>query len=345
VSPSDRPRGLYFRDPACLEHDPRGQMLTAPDTPRRLLAVEGHLRALDWVGWEPREAGPALEREVELIHSARHVALIRELAAAGGGPVDPETWVGKESYRAALHAAGAAIGMTRALVAGEACCGFAAVRPPGHHATPHQAMGFCLFNNIAIAAEFAIRELGVDRVLILDWDVHHGNGTNDAFRERDDVLFASIHEAGAFPGTGRPHDVGTGPGEGYSINLPVPRGSEGDLWLSLIEHVILPAAASFDPQLVLISAGYDAHVEDPLADCRLETDSFAEMARHVRDFAATRGVPVGAVLEGGYVPEVLADCVRSTMVALAGEEPAVSAAPDALLTSRAAAHVAHYWPL
>ncbi len=336
---------LYFHDPVCLEHGSAEQVFWSPEVPARLQAVEDHLAALDWVGWKPREAGPALEAEIEMIHRPRHLAYIRGLAEAGGGPVDGDTWVGESSYRAALHAAGAAIGMTRALLAGETRCGFAAVRPPGHHATPREAMGFCLFNNVAIAAELAIRELGCERVLILDWDVHHGNGTNEAFRERSDVLFASIHESGSFPGTGRPHDVGSGPGEGYTINLPVPRGSDGELWLSLIEHVILPAAASFEPQLVLISAGYDAHIEDPLADCRLETSSFAEMARHVRDFAAEREIPVGAVLEGGYVPAVLADCVRETMIALAGDQPALSAAPDPLLTSRAAAHVAHYWPL
>jgi len=337
--------GLYFHDPACLEHDPGGRIMWTPEVPARLEAVEDHLQALGWLGWEPREAGPALESEIELVHSAAHVAHILDLAQAGGGPIDADTWVGQESYRAAMHAAGAAVGMVRALAEGQARCGFCAVRPPGHHATRREAMGFCLFNNVAIAAELAIRELGVERVFILDWDVHHGNGTNDIFNERPDVLFASIHESGSFPGTGRPHDVGRGRGEGYSINLPVPPGSEGGLWLSLIEHVILPAAASFDPQLVLISAGYDAHVDDPLANCRLQTGSFAEMARHVRDFATAREIPVGAVLEGGYVPAVLAECVRETMLALAGEEPATSAAPDAMLTSRAAAHVGHYWPL
>ena len=337
--------GLYFHDPVCLEHDPRAQMAWAPDVPARLEAVEDHLAALSWVGWKPREAGPALESEIELIHSPAHVAYIRGIAEAGGGPADAETWVGEGSYRAALHAAGAACGMVRALLTGEAQRGFCAIRPPGHHATRDRAMGFCLFNNVAIAAQLAISELGAHRVFILDWDVHHGNGTNEVFHERADVLFASIHESGSFPGTGQISDVGYGAGEGYSINLPVPRGSDGDLWLSLIEHVILPAAATFEPDLVLISAGYDAHLEDTISYGRLLTSSFAEMTRHVRDFASTRGIPVGAVLEGGYVPEVLADCVRETMIALASEQPATCAAPEALLTSRAAAHVGHYWPL
>ena len=145
--------------------------------------------------------------------------------------------------------------------------GFCGVRPSGHHAEPDRAMGFCLFNNVAVAAEFAIRELGARRVFIFDWDVHHGNGTAEAFRRRDDVLFASIHQSALYPGTGPLGDVGSGPGEGYTINLPVPAGSEDDLWLSLVEHIVLPAGREFEPDLVLVSAGFDAHRDDPLAGC------------------------------------------------------------------------------
>jgi acetoin utilization deacetylase AcuC-like enzyme len=206
-------------------------------------------------------------------------------------------------------------------------------------------MGFCLFNNAAIAAAFAIAELGVRRVFILDWDVHHGNGTAESFRERSDVLFASIHQAGIYPGTGSLGDVGSGPGEGYTINLPVPSGSDEDLWLSLLEQIVMPAASEFAPDLVLISAGFDAHREDPLAGCRLETGSFGEMARLLRDVAQEREVPVGAILEGGYAPSLLGPCVRETLLALAGSEPARSAAPGALLTARAAGQVGRYWRL
>ncbi|MFZ1155275.1 MAG: histone deacetylase [Solirubrobacteraceae bacterium] len=337
--------GLYFSDPACLEHDPRVLMPEHPDTPERLEAIERELDEHDWLGWERRKAPPAQDRQLELIHSARHVQRIKELSLAGGGAIDPDTFVGEPSYRAALHAVGSACEMTRALVAREATLGFCGVRPSGHHAEPDRAMGFCLFNNIAIAAEFAVRELGVRRVFILDWDVHHGNGTAEAFRRRSDVLFASIHQSGIYPGTGSLSDVGSGPGEGYTINLPVPAGSEEDLWLSLIEHIVLPVAEAFEPELVLISAGFDAHREDPLANCRLESGSFAEMARHVRGLAAALGVPLGAVLEGGYEPVALAQSVRETLVALGGDEPAHSAAPEPLLTSRAAAHIGHYWPL
>jgi acetoin utilization deacetylase AcuC-like enzyme len=336
---------LYFSHPACLEHDPRAHMPTHPDTPERLYAIEQALLARDWLGWERRQASAASERELELVHSASHVSAIRELCASGGGAIDADTFVGEASYRAALHAVGGTCAMTEALMAGEAQVGFCGIRPSGHHAEPSRAMGFCLFNNVAIAAEHAIRDLGARGVFVLDWDVHHGNGTAEAFRRRSDVLFASIHQEGLYPGSGPLSDVGSGEGEGYTINLPVPAACEEDLWLSLLEHVVLPAAVAFQPSLVLVSAGFDAHRGDPLAGVCLETSSFGEMAKHVRDMAERVGAPLGVVLEGGYEPDVLADCVVETLVALMGSAPPAQAAPEALLTSRAAAQIGHYWPL
>jgi acetoin utilization deacetylase AcuC-like enzyme len=336
---------LYYSHPACLEHDPRVHMPAHPDTPERLQAIELALAASDWLGWERREAPAASASQLELIHSARLVRQIEQLSLDGGGEVDGDTFIGEPSYRAAGHAAGGACEMARALLAGESKLGFCGVRPSGHHAEPDRAMGFCLFNNVALAAELAIRELGLSRVFILDWDVHHGNGTAEAFRRRSDVLFASIHQAGIYPGSGPLGDVGSGPGEGFTINLPVPAGSEEELWLSLIEHIVVPAAFAFAPELVLVSAGFDAHRADPLAGCRLESASFAEMARHVRDLAERLDVPLGVVLEGGYEPAALAESVLETLGALAGERPPAAAAPEALLTSRAAAQIAHYWPL
>jgi len=316
-----------------------------PDTPERLQEIERALAARDWLGWERRTAPPAEEAQLELVHSTRHIERIRELSLAGGGAIDADTFVGEPSYRAALHAAGGACEMTRALMAGESALGFCGVRPSGHHAEPDRAMGFCLFNNVALAAALAIAELGAQRVFVLDWDVHHGNGTAETFRRRSDVLFASIHQSGIYPGSGPLSDAGSGAGEGYTINLPVPSGSDEILWLSLLEHIVLPAAAAFEPDLVLISAGYDAHRADPLAGCRLETSSFAQMARHVRDLARERSIPLGAVLEGGYAPAVLGECVVETLTALAGETPAESAAPEPFFTARAASHIGHYWPL
>jgi acetoin utilization deacetylase AcuC-like enzyme len=336
---------LYFSHPSSLEHDPRAHMPTHPDTPERLIAIERVLEDRDWLGWERREAPPADEMELELVHSARHVESIRDLCLAGGGAIDPDTFVGEASYRAALHAAGGACAMTRALLGGEDRSGFCALRPSGHHAEPERALGFCLFDNVAIAAELAIRELGAERVFVFDWDVHHGNGTAEAFRRRADVLFVSIHQAGIFPGTGPSGDFGSGEGEGYTINLPVPAGAGEELWLSLLEHIVLPVAVSFDPDLVLVSAGFDAHRDDPLADCRLEAESFAQMACQVRDMAEQVGAPLGVVLEGGYDPPALAESTAATLAALGGEGESISAAPEALLTSRAAAGVARHWSL
>lgn len=316
-----------------------------PDVPERLTAIERRLAASDWLGWERREAPAASEDELELVHSRRHVAAVRELCLAGGGAIDPDTFVTEASWEAARRAAGAACAMTRALLSGEGRAGFCAVRPAGHHAEPERAMGFCLFDNVAIAAELAIRELGAERVLVLDWDVHHGNGTVEAFRRRADVLVAGIHQSGIYPGTGSPADMGSGPGEGCTINLPVPAGSEEGLWLSLLEHVVLPAAAAFEPRLVLISAGFDAHRDDPLAGCRLEAASFGRMACHVRALAESLGAPVGAVLEGGYEPAALAASVEATLRALGGEGEPESIAPEEPFTSRAAIQVGRHWPL
>lgn len=336
---------LYLRHPSSLEHDPTVLSPEHPDTPERIAAIEAAMAASEWLGCEVREAPPATELELELVHTRAQVRTVHDLCAAGGGQIDADTFVGEPSYQAALHAAGGACELARALVRGEDRAGFSALRPSGHHAGPEYAMGFCLFNNVAIAAELAVRELGVRRVLILDWDVHHGNGTAHVFRSRSDVLFASIHQLGLFPGTGAVSDAGTGAGLGYTINAPVPRRAGAEVWLSVLEHVILPAAREFAPELVLISAGFDAHRHDPLGDCLLDASSFAQMACQVRDMAASLDAPVGAVLEGGYDPAALSDSVVATIAALAGEGTAEAVAPDPLVTSRVAAHVGHHWTL
>jgi acetoin utilization deacetylase AcuC-like enzyme len=340
-----RHRMLYFHDPSSLAHNPRLLSPDHPDVPERISVVEAAMQQVGWLGCEVREAPAASERELELVHTASHVQMIQDLCSAGGGRIDADTFVGSASYRAALHAAGGACEMVRALLARKASTAFSALRPSGHHADRGRAMGFRLFNNVAIAAELAIRELGVERVMIIDWDVHHGNGTREIFRRRSDVLFASIHQLGLFPGTGAVSDAGSGDGLGYTINVPVPGGSDEEVWISVLEHVVVPAALEFRPQLALISAGFDAHRDDPLGDRLLEANSFTQMACHVREMASSVGAPIGAVLEGGYDPSVLADCVPATIAALDGDSPAESIAPDAIVTSRVAAHVGHFWPL
>jgi acetoin utilization deacetylase AcuC-like enzyme len=336
---------LYYRHPSSREHDPSALESEHPDVPARIEAIEAGLEAAGWPGCEQREAPAATEGELALVHSPSHVSAVRELCEAGGGRIDADTFVTDASFRAALHAAGGACAMTRALVSGEASTGFCGLRPAGHHAERDRAMGFCLFNNVAVAAALAVRELGVERVFILDWDVHHGNGTAEIFRRRNDVLFASIHQTGLYPGSGPVGDAGSDEGLGYTINVPVPKGSDEEVWVSVLEHVIIPAALGFKPQLVLISAGFDAHRDDPLGGCRLETGSFSQLACHVRDMALEVGAPVGAVLEGGYDPAALADSVMATIAGLDGAGEADSIAPDPLVTSRVAAHVGHFWEL
>jgi acetoin utilization deacetylase AcuC-like enzyme len=308
---------LLLTHPASLEHDPRPFIPGHPDTPERIVAIEAALAAQGWLGWERREAPAAPDEWIEAVHSERLLREVRELCEAGGGLIDPDTAVGPESLRAARHAAGGAGELARALLAGEHEVGLSACRPSGHHAEPDRAMGFCLFGNVAIAAELARRELGAARVLVLDWDVHHGNGTEACFRDRADVLFLSIHQMPLYPGTGAATERGVGPGAGYTVNLPVRPGSGEAEWLGLIDEVVAPAAAEYDPDLVLVSAGFDAHRADPLAGCELEAASFAAMARRVRAIARDSGAPLGLVLEGGYHVPSLVESLLATMEAVA----------------------------
>jgi acetoin utilization deacetylase AcuC-like enzyme len=332
--------GLFFSHPACLEHETG----VHPERAARIRKIEQRLGTSAWLGYERREALPASRESLVAVHTEEYVDRLRALSEQGGGELAEETVVGPRSYEAAVCAAGAACAMAEALLAGEAPVGFCATRPPGHHAGRDTTSGFCLLNNVAVAARHALDSLEVRRVFIFDWDVHHGDGTHDVFRATDAVLFASIHQSRLFPGTGPVHDVGVRAGEGYSINLPVPKGSDEDTWFSLLEHIVIPAAAEFRPELVLISAGYDAHRDDEQGGCELEASSYAEMARHVRALGRQVGAPVGAVLEGGYALDPLAASVCATMAVLAGDEPPGSVAPD-FITTRAASHVGHYWTL
>ncbi len=277
------------------------------------------------------------------VHPDAYVDAIRTAAEAGGGYLDADTILSPGSYRAAMHAAGGSCAMVDELLAGNAPFAFCGMRPPGHHAERATAMGFCLLNNVAIAAQHALGR-DIERVLVLDWDVHHGNGTNDIFHSRDDVLFASIHQSPLYPGTGPLSDTGSGPGEGFSLNLPVPPGSGEREFVSLVQHVVAPAAREFRPGIVLVSAGYDAHGDDPLASCELEDGSYAALAACVRELAAELGAPVGVVLEGGYALGALARSVAATIEALGNGVPAPSVEPDAV-TAQAVEFLGRWWPL
>jgi acetoin utilization deacetylase AcuC-like enzyme len=207
-------------------------------------------------------------------------------------------------------------------------------------------MGFCFFNSVAVAAQRALDAHGLSRVLVFDWDVHHGNGTNDIFHESDSVLFASIHESPLYPGSGPASDVGRGRGEGFTVNLPVPGRSGDDVWCSMTEHVVVPLAQSFAPELVLVSAGFDAHADDPLASCRVTDDGFAAMAGSVRRLADALGVPLGLVLEGGYDLGALSRSLVRTLEVF-GADAAPAADPTLALhplAAQAARRLADRWP-
>jgi acetoin utilization deacetylase AcuC-like enzyme len=241
--------------------------------------------------------------------------------------LDADTIAAPASFEAASRAAGAACESAERLLAGEDRYAFCAMRPPGHHAESYRPMGFCLFNSIAVGAASAIADAGAERVLILDWDVHHGNGTEEIFYERDDVLFVSIHQSPLYPGTGAPRDVGTGAGHGYNVNLPVPPGADGELYMAMLEHVVAPIAREWKPDLIGISTGYDAHRDDPLANCMLEDADYWSMTALMRDLGAELEAPLLLNLEGGYDLGALSRSTLATIRALNEEAPPPSADP------------------
>jgi len=327
---------VIFSHPSSLEHETG---FGHPERADRIRAVEAELERRDWLGFERRQA-PAVELERLLaVHPREHVEAVRETSARAGA-FDLDTPTSEGSWEAALHAAGGACALVESLLDDGEAIGFSALRPPGHHAESTRAMGFCLFANLAVAARYALDSLGADRVLVLDWDVHHGNGTNAIFHKSPEVLFASIHQYPCYPGTGALSDAGSGAGEGYSINLPVPAGAGEPEFCGLVEHVVLPAARRFDPDLVLVSAGYDAHRDDPVGGCTLATESYVELTRQ----ALTLGKPVGYVLEGGYDLDALANSVAASMEALTtGGEPGTHS--RGALVEQAATAVGRYWEL
>ena len=231
-----------------------------------------------------------------------------------------DTLASEGSWEAALHSAGGAAAAVDRLLDGDdrPAFAFCGLRPPGHHAERQAAMGFCLFNNVAVAATQAIEAHGIERVLVLDWDVHHGNGTEAIFYESPAVLYSSIHQSPLYPGTGARTDTGRGPGEGYTLNLPVPPGTGSDEFVSLVRDAVVPAAREYKPQLLLISAGYDAHRDDPLAQCELDEAAFREMAATMRALGAELGAPIAVCLEGGYSVGALAASVVATIEGLQG---------------------------
>ncbi len=332
---------VFLEHPSSLEHETGPH----PEQPARIVAIELELEQRGWLGFE-RVRSPAVDREVlTAVHPEGYVAAIERFCEAGGGSLDYDTVVSAGSFEAALHSARGAARMLDVQLGPEASVGFSCHRPPGHHATASRPMGFCLFNNVAVAAAHALEREGISRVMIVDWDVHHGNGTNDIFHSSDRVLFLSIHQAPLYPGTGPASDVGSGPGEGYTVNLPVASGTGDDAYRSLVDHVAVPLARAFAPQLVLISAGYDAHREDPLAGCEVTEAGFAAMTRSLRAVAAELRIPVGAVLEGGYALGALARSVAATLEALSTPDaPSHEEGEVAPVAAVARQRLARWWP-
>jgi acetoin utilization deacetylase AcuC-like enzyme len=244
------------------------------------------------------------------------VDALERFCQAGGGQIDADTAAGPESWEAALAAAGAGLDAVERLQAGEAEAAFVAVRPPGHHATPERVMGFCLFNNVAITAA-ALAEAG-ERVLIVDFDAHHGNGTQDAFYTNGQVAYVSLHQWPLYPGTGRAEETGAGEGVGATVNIPVPPGTTGDVYLAALDEVVVPVAERHQPDWLIVSAGFDGHRDDPLTDLALSAGDFADLTGRLAPL-----VPPGrrlVVLEGGYDLDALTASTIGCVAALAGED-------------------------
>jgi acetoin utilization deacetylase AcuC-like enzyme len=316
---------LVATDPRLAEHDPgRGH----PERPARLTAAVDGLQAAGLeeatLRLEPRRA---TRDELARVHTVAYVEQLEAFCARGGGALDPDTAASAESWDAAVLAAGAGLEAVDALDRGVGVAAFCAVRPPGHHALPGRAMGFCLFNNIAVTAAY-LRARG-DKVLIVDWDAHHGNGTQAMFWTDPSVMYVSLHEWPLYPGTGRLDEIGAGPATGTTINFPLPAGATGDVYLAALDEVVAPLAEGFAPDWVLVSAGFDAHVADPITGLGLRAGDFADLAGRVRELAPT-GRTV-AFLEGGYDLDALRDSVIATASALVGAgcrpEPATAGGP------------------
>jgi len=322
--------GIYIRHSSSFRHDTG----LHPECSDRINAIEDRLAEHSWLGLSVVDAPEATKQQLLRAHSLEHIERVKAVSEQGGGAVDPDTVLSRYSYQAALHAAGGAVRLVDALIGREAQTGFVGLRPPGHHAERNQAMGFCLFSNVAVAALHALESSQVQRVAVIDWDVHHGNGTQHILEDRSDALFISIHQSPLYPGTGASSETGTGAGTGYTVNLPVPAGSGDSEWCSLVDHLISPICKEFEPQLILVSAGYDAHIEEQLANCCVTDSGYYRMALTLWQLATQLGVPLGFVLEGGYALSALSRSVFSTLKATQREPELLQPIPKDVLTQK-----------
>jgi acetoin utilization deacetylase AcuC-like enzyme len=308
----------YAYDARHLEHAWPGH----PESPARLEAIVAHLREQGLLERLAevlaRDASPS---DLELVHSGEMVIHVRAMAEEGGGWLDADTYVCPSSYRAAIRAAGGCLAVVEAILDGQVDSAFCLLRPPGHHATPSKAMGFCLFNNVAIVAAHALERRGLERVAIVDFDVHHGNGTQDAFHRDARVLYLSTHQYPFYPGSGYWAETGEGEGQSTTVNVPLPRGCTSQQFLQAYREVCAPVVRRFAPQLILVSAGFDAHFADPLAQMVVNTGTYYEIASLLRGLAEELcGGRILFALEGGYDHTALAWSVQACLEALLGQE-------------------------
>lgn len=288
---------------------------------------------------------PATLEQLEMVHDPRYVELVVRAAEQGGGMLDPDTYLLPVSYEVARLSVGGVLGAVDAVLSGEADNAVAPIRPPGHHALPNRGMGFCIFSNVAIAARHAQRAHGTKRVMIVDYDVHHGNGTEAIFYDDPDVLYVSTHQYPFYPGSGALHDIGRGEGLGSTINMPLSAGVGNEGFRELYERILWPAAKRFQPELILVSAGFDAHWNDPLAMLQLDLKGYAHLSRELVAMAQVLcGGHIIFVLEGGYNLEALGygmlnicyallreDIIEDPLGPSGGPEPSVARLIDSLL--------------
>jgi len=290
-----------------------------PECPQRLSVAVAHLEQSGALaGCTRPNWQPVTDERLARVHSADYAQRVRQFAEAGGGRLDADTVACAESYDVARYAAGAVCDAVDRVVAGEDARALCLVRPPGHHALAANAMGFCLFNNIAIAARTAIAEHALDRVMIVDWDVHHGNGTQDAFWTDEQVAFFSIHRWPFYPGSGAADETGSGAGLGSTLNLPIRMDTSREAYHKTFADELARYADQHKPQLILLSAGFDSHREDPIGSLGLETEDFCELTDIVTSIANTHAAGrIVSVLEGGYNPPVLGECLEMHVRGLA----------------------------
>jgi acetoin utilization deacetylase AcuC-like enzyme len=320
-----------------------------PERPERaavMIEMAEKLRRAGIFTLSPREASIG---ELELCHDPAYVAEVKRSASMPRYDFDPDTHTSPESYQTALLAAGGVLTAVEAVMDGAADNAFAIVRPPGHHALPARAMGFCLFNNVAIAARYLIRRRRLKRVLVVDWDVHHGNGIQDIFYDSPEVLYFSTHQFPFYPGTGGLDEIGVGAGTGYTVNVPMPATFGDDEYLRVFDDVLAPVARQYRPEFILISSGFDAHFRDPLGGMQVTEAGFAALAQRVKRLAAECcGGRMAAALEGGYDLQALADSGRSVLEEMGREvdEPLALADDGARvmpIVERSHYFLARYW--